>query len=111
MHYRTLVFHRGCQDAIDNFLIEEKSRIREEEARKKKLEEDGEYEVSRIMDVQILDGGTDFFFLISLILSKSPIYKFSRLKGVHPIIFVSNIFPNSHLIQKRIHNQLILNSC
>ena len=63
LHYRTLVFHRGCQDAIDNFLIEEKSRIREEEARKKKLEEDGEYEVSRIMDVQILDGGTDFFFL------------------------------------------------
>ena len=57
------VFHRGCQDAIDNFLIEEKSRIREEESRKKKLEEDGEYEVSRIMDVQILDGGTDFFFL------------------------------------------------
>ena len=56
------VFHRGCQDAIDNFLIEEKSRIREEESRKKKLEEDGEYEVSRIMDVQILDGGTDFFF-------------------------------------------------
>ena len=63
VHYRTLVFHRGCQDAIDNFLIEEKSRIREEEARKKKLEEDGEYEVSRIMDVQILDGGKDFFFL------------------------------------------------
>ena len=64
------VFHRGCQDAIDNFLIEEKSRIREEEARKKKLEEDGEYEVSRIMDVQILDGGTVLFcFLISLILS------------------------------------------
>ena len=63
VHYRTLVFHRGCQDAIDNFLIEEKSRIREEEARKKKLEEDGEYEVSRIMDVQILDGGKEFFFL------------------------------------------------
>ena len=67
------VFHRGCQDAIDNFLIEEKSRIREEESRKQKLEEDGEYEVSRIMDVQILDGGTDFCFLISTILSKSPI--------------------------------------
>ena len=27
------------------------------------------------------------------------------LKGVHPIIFVSNIFPNSHLIQKCIQNQ------
>jgi len=54
---------RGCQDAIDNFLIEEKSRIREEEARKKKLEEDGEYEVSRIMDVQILDGGAREFLV------------------------------------------------
>ena len=70
-------FYRGCQDAIDNFLIEEKSRIREEEARKKKLEEDGEYEVSRIMDVQILDGGTDFFsyFINSFKIT----YKFSRL--------------------------------
>ena len=26
------------------------------------------------------------------------------LKGVHPIIFVWNIFPNLHLIQKCIHN-------
>ena len=30
------------------------------------------------------------------------------LKGVHPIIFLSNIFPNSHLIQKRIRNQQLL---
>ena len=28
-----------------------------------------------------------------------------QLKGVHLIIFVSNIFPNSYLIQKCIHNQ------
>ena len=27
------------------------------------------------------------------------------LKGVHLIIFVLNMFPNSHLIQKCIHNQ------
>jgi len=34
------------------------------------------------------------------------------LQGVYPIIFVSNIFPNSHLIQKCIHNrQLFQNSC
>ena len=34
------------------------------------------------------------------------------VKCLHPIIFVSNIFPNSHLIQKCIHNQqLFWNSC
>ena len=34
------------------------------------------------------------------------------LKELHPIIFVSNIFPNSHLIQKCIHNQqMFQNSC
>ena len=34
------------------------------------------------------------------------------IKWLHPIIFVSNIFPNSHLIQKCIHNQqLFQNSC
>ena len=34
------------------------------------------------------------------------------LKWVHSIIFVLNIFPNSHLIQKCIHNQqLFWNSC
>ena len=36
----------------------------------------------------------------------------SLLKGVHPIIFVLNIFPNLHLIQKCIHNhQLFWNIC
>ena len=35
-----------------------------------------------------------------------------QLMGVHPIIFVSNIFRNSHLILKCIHNQqLFWNSC
>ena len=35
-----------------------------------------------------------------------------KVKGLHPIIFVSNIFPNSHLIQKFIQNQqLFQNSC
>ena len=31
-----------------------------------------------------------------------------ELKGVNPIIFVLNIFPNSHLIQKCIQNQQLL---
>jgi hypothetical protein len=31
------------------------------------------------------------------------------LKGVYPIIFVSNIFPNFHLIQKCIHN--LISNC
>ena len=36
----------------------------------------------------------------------------SFLKGVHPIIFMLNIFPNSQLIQKCIHNQqLFQNTC
>ena len=35
-----------------------------------------------------------------------------KLKGVHTIIFGSNIFPNSHLIQKCIQfQQLFWNSC
>ena len=40
------------------------------------------------------------------------IYKIAiSLKGVHPIIFVSNIFPNSQLIQKCIYyQQLFQNS-
>ena len=34
--------------------------------------------------------------------------EFSVLKWVHPIIFVSNVFHNSHLIQKCIQNQLLI---
>lgn len=46
---------RGCRDAIENFEIEEKTRIREEELeaeRKKEMEENGTFEVSKILDVQ-----------------------------------------------------------
>ena len=55
---------RGCQDAIDNFLIEEKTRIREEEMQKKKLQEmreEGTFEVSKILDVEIDQKGKKKF--------------------------------------------------
>lgn len=42
----------GCQDIIDNFLIEEKTRLREEETRRKREEEEGAYEVHRILEVK-----------------------------------------------------------
>lgn len=42
----------GCQDIIDNFLIEEKTRLREEEMRRKREEEEGAYEVHRILEVK-----------------------------------------------------------
>jgi len=42
----------GCQDIIDNFLIEEKTRLREEEMRRKREEEEGAYEVQRILEVK-----------------------------------------------------------
>jgi len=42
----------GCQDIIDNFLIEEKTRLREEEMRRKREEEEGAYEVHRIIEVK-----------------------------------------------------------
>ena len=65
---------RGCQDAIDNFLIEEKTRIREEEMKKKKLEEmreEGTFEVSRILSVEIDAKGEFLFcFRISFIPTK-----------------------------------------
>jgi len=42
----------GCQDIIDNFLIEEKTRLREEEMRRKREEEEGAFEVGRIIEVK-----------------------------------------------------------
>merc|ERR1719244_1279983 len=42
----------GCQDAIENFLIEEKTRMREEEMRRKREEEEGQYEVGRVLEVK-----------------------------------------------------------
>jgi len=44
----------GCQDIIDNFLIEEKTRLREEEMRRKREEEEGAYEVHRILEVKFV---------------------------------------------------------
>jgi len=44
----------GCQDIIDNFLIEEKTRLREEEMRRKREEEEGAYEVQRILEVKFV---------------------------------------------------------
>jgi hypothetical protein len=41
------------------------------------------------------------YLFVFLTVKKLP----NLLKGVHSIIFVSNIFPNSHLIQKCIQNQ------
>ena len=34
---------------------------------------------------------------------------FQKVKGGYPIIFASNVFHNSHLIQKCIQNQQLLN--
>ena len=52
-------------------------------------------------------GRRDFFRLLTFLKLPSAL-----LKGVHPIIFGSNIFPNSHLIQKCIQfQQLFWNSC
>jgi len=42
----------GCDDAIDNFLIEEKTRVREEEMRKEREEQEGKYEVARVIEVK-----------------------------------------------------------
>ena len=42
---------------IENFEIEEKTRIRELENRKKEMEESGTFEVSRILDVQFVEDG------------------------------------------------------
>jgi len=44
----------GCQDIIDNFLIEEKTRLREEDMRRKREEEEGAYEVQRILEVKFV---------------------------------------------------------
>ena len=46
----------GCQDLIDNFLIEEKTKLKEDEARRRREEDEGHYEVSRILEVKFLKG-------------------------------------------------------
>ena len=69
---------RGCRDAIENFEIEEKTRIREEERRKKEMEENGTYEVSKILDVQFVDGGKTKFKCYYLLLNTN-IFIFKNL--------------------------------
>ena len=63
-------------------------------------------------NLQVIEGKEVFYiacFELTRLFSYVLVYV---LKGVHPIIFVSNIFPNSHLIQKFIQNQqLIQNNC
>ena len=54
----------GCQDLIDNFLIEEKTKLREEEARKRREVEEGHYEVSRILEVKFVKSSGTREFLI-----------------------------------------------
>ena len=51
----------GCQDLIDNFLIEEKTRLREEEQRRQREEATGHFEVGRIQEVKFpKTGGREF---------------------------------------------------
>ena len=44
-------------------------------------------------------------FLSKVIYKEVLTTKSLKIKGVYPIIFVPNIFPYSHLIQKCIHNE------
>jgi len=46
----------GCQDMIDNFLLEEKVRRAEEEDRRRREEEEGNYEVGKILEVKFPKG-------------------------------------------------------
>ena len=54
---------QGCQEAIDNFLVEEKTRLRMEEERRKREEEEGHYEVGRITEVKFRKDGTREFLI------------------------------------------------
>ena len=54
----------GCQDLIDNFLIEEKTKLREDEQRRRREEEEGHYEVARILEVKFIKGSDRREFLI-----------------------------------------------
>jgi len=54
----------GCEDLIDAFLIEEKTKLREDEARRRAEEEHGQYEVARIIEVKFEKGTDKREFLI-----------------------------------------------
>ena len=51
----------GCQELIDNFLFEEKTRLRMEEERRKREDVEGHYEVGRIIEVQFKKSGSREF--------------------------------------------------
>lgn len=53
----------GCQEVIDNFLVEEKTRLRMEEEKKKREEEEGHYEVGRILEVKFPKTGSREFLI------------------------------------------------
>lgn len=53
----------GAQDSIDNFLIEEKTKLREKEQHWKQQYEHGEYEVARIIEVKFKKGGAREFMV------------------------------------------------
>jgi len=54
----------GCQDLIDNFLIEEKTKLKADELRRRREEDEGHYEVSRILEVKFLKASGSREFLI-----------------------------------------------
>jgi len=54
---------QGCQEAIDNFLVEEKTRLRMEEERRKREEDEGHYEVGRITEVKFRKDGSREFLI------------------------------------------------
>jgi len=54
----------GCQDLIDNFLIEEKTKLKADEARRRREEDEGHYEVSRILEVKFTKTSGQREFLI-----------------------------------------------
>jgi len=53
----------GCQEAIDNFLVEEKTRLKMEEERRKREEEEGAYDVQRILEVKFKKDGSKEFLI------------------------------------------------
>ena len=54
----------GCQDLTDNFLIEEKTKLKADEARRRREEDEGHYEVYRILEVKFVKVSGKREFLI-----------------------------------------------
>eukprot|EP00088_Acartia_fossae_P070901 TRINITY_DN9604_c0_g1_i13.p1 TRINITY_DN9604_c0_g1~~TRINITY_DN9604_c0_g1_i13.p1 ORF type:complete len:509 (-),score=155.29 TRINITY_DN9604_c0_g1_i13:244-1770(-) len=53
----------GCAEIVENFYLEEKVRLAEEEERKKMQDEGGEYEVGRILEVRFPKGKAREFLI------------------------------------------------